>query len=100
MAEVVGSSPTSSTSQIHEPITIGSEDFRDRMGEWMHRVAAGEEILVTYRGRAHVRVSPAEPIAAACARTPPPPTPGPAPTSQHGPRIAAEVDTGFHARVT
>jgi antitoxin (DNA-binding transcriptional repressor) of toxin-antitoxin stability system len=29
------------------------------MGECMHRAAAGEEFLVTYRGRSHVRVGPA-----------------------------------------
>jgi antitoxin (DNA-binding transcriptional repressor) of toxin-antitoxin stability system len=27
----------------------------------MHRVAAGEELLVTYRGRSHIRLTPAAP---------------------------------------
>jgi antitoxin (DNA-binding transcriptional repressor) of toxin-antitoxin stability system len=76
MAEVVGSSPTSSTAQVAEPITMGSEAFRVRLGEWMHRAAAGEEILVTYRGRSHIRLGPAAggtpptPPAASPPRTP------------------------------
>ncbi len=47
--------------QLHSPtgpITIGSHLFRNRLGEWMERAAAGEEILVTYRGRPRVRLSP------------------------------------------
>jgi hypothetical protein len=53
--EVVGSSPTSSTSS---PVTIGCETFRASLGYWMERVAAGEHLLVTFRGRPRVRVSP------------------------------------------
>jgi hypothetical protein len=34
MAEVVGSSPTSSTSS-RVPPTVGSNSFRDRLGDWM-----------------------------------------------------------------
>lgn len=41
------------------PITIGSNPFRDRFGYWMERVARGEEILVTYRGKPRIRVLPA-----------------------------------------
>ena len=59
-AEVVGSSPTSSTTQIGEPLTVGSDLFRNRLGEWMERAAAGQEILVTYRGRPRVKLVPAE----------------------------------------
>jgi PD-(D/E)XK endonuclease len=55
--KVVGSSPTSSTQQVAEPITIGSDLFRHRLGEWMQRAAGGEEILVTYRGRPRIRLS-------------------------------------------
>jgi antitoxin (DNA-binding transcriptional repressor) of toxin-antitoxin stability system len=55
---------------------MGSEAFRVRLGEWMHRAAAGEEILVTYRGRSHIRLGPAAggtpptPPAASPPRTP------------------------------
>ncbi len=55
--EVVGSSPTSSTSPS-EPITIGANPFRDRFGYWMDRVAAGDEVIITRRGRPRIRLSP------------------------------------------
>jgi prevent-host-death family protein len=57
MAEVVGSSPTSSTPEIAPPLTVGSDLFRNRLGEWLERAAAGEQILVTYRGRPRVRLT-------------------------------------------
>ena len=47
--------------QLHSPddgpITVGSDPFRIRLGEWLERAAAGEEILVTYRGRPRVRLT-------------------------------------------
>jgi PD-(D/E)XK endonuclease len=55
--EVVGSSPISSTSSP-APSVLGAEAFRDGLGHWMERAAGGEEILVTRRGRPHVRVGP------------------------------------------
>ncbi len=58
MAEVVGSSPTSSTPP-GPAIAIGANPFRDRFGYWMERVAAGEEVLVTRRGQPRIRLSPA-----------------------------------------
>ncbi len=61
MAEVAGSSPASSTSHHPEPTAVGSNPFRDRLGYWMERVAAGEEVLVTFRGRPRIRLSPASP---------------------------------------
>jgi PD-(D/E)XK endonuclease len=66
--KVVGSSPTSSTSphdpsppagSYEEPTTIGSHIFREQLGWWMERAAAGEEILVTRRGKPRLRLSPA-----------------------------------------
>jgi prevent-host-death family protein len=60
MAEVVGSSPTSSTSS-EGPITIGPNPFRDRLGYWMDRVAAGQEVVITRHGRPRIRLSPALP---------------------------------------
>jgi prevent-host-death family protein len=69
--EVVGSSPTSSTS-THDPPTastangvptiIGAHTFREQLGWWMDRAAAGEEIVVTRHGKPRLRLSPAEPI--------------------------------------
>jgi PD-(D/E)XK endonuclease len=59
MAEVVGSSPTSSTPSPEGPITVGSNPFRDKLGYWLERVAAGQEVLVTHRGKPRVRLSPA-----------------------------------------
>ena len=62
MAEVVGSSPTSSTtSSVDRPITVGANPFRDRFGYWMERAAAGEEVLITRRGKPLVRLGPAGP---------------------------------------
>jgi prevent-host-death family protein len=60
MAEVVGSSPTSSTSSPSDPIAIGANPFRDHFGYWMERVASGEKVLVTRRGKPLVRLSPPE----------------------------------------
>jgi hypothetical protein len=56
--EARGSSPLSSTS-ADEPIVIGSNPLRDRFGYWMGRAAAGDEILVTHRGKPRIRLSPA-----------------------------------------
>ncbi len=57
--EVVGSSPTSSTPSLEDPIMVGSNPFRDKLGYWMQRVAGGQEVLVTHRGKPRVRLSPA-----------------------------------------
>ena len=48
--------------QLHSPpdlTVVGSNPFRDALGYWMDRAAAGEEIVVTRRGKPHVRLSPA-----------------------------------------
>jgi prevent-host-death family protein len=68
-AKVRGSSPLSSTSR-EEPILVGSNPFRDRLGYWMDRVAAGEEVVITRHGRPRIRLSPAEPETLSL--TPPP----------------------------
>ena len=57
--KVVGSSPTSSTPSFDGPVTVGSNPFRDKLGYWMERVAAGEEVIITHRGRPRIRLSPA-----------------------------------------
>jgi prevent-host-death family protein len=59
--EVVGSSPTSSTtSGSASGIEVGANAFRDRFGYWMERAAAGEQILITRHGRRFARLGPAD----------------------------------------
>jgi prevent-host-death family protein len=57
--EAVGSSPTSST--VAEPSlqVVSAVGFRDSFGDWMDRVAGGEQVIVTRRGKPRVRLSPA-----------------------------------------
>jgi prevent-host-death family protein len=57
-AKVRGSSPLSST-ESPEPVTVGVNAFRDGLGVWMDRVAAGEEVILTRHGRPKIRLSPA-----------------------------------------
>ena len=57
MAEAVGSSPTSSTSQAENEV-ISAEEAQCRFGWYAERAAAGETILVTRRGKPRVRFSP------------------------------------------
>ena len=59
-AEARGSSPLSSTSS-KGPITVGSNPFRDKLGYWMDRVAAGDEVVITRHGKPRIRLSPARP---------------------------------------
>jgi hypothetical protein len=56
--EVRGSSPLSSTLSDTTPVVIGSNIFRDKLGYWMDRVAAGEEVL-TRHGKPRIRLSSA-----------------------------------------
>ena len=56
-AKVVGSSPTSSTAPFESAITVGSNPFRDHLGTWMDRVAGGEDVIITRRGRPRIRMS-------------------------------------------
>ena len=56
--EVAGSSPASSTSTAASSAVISSEEYRCALGHWMERVAAGEEVLVTFRGKPRVRLTP------------------------------------------
>jgi prevent-host-death family protein len=58
MAEARGSSPLSSTPSP-EPVTVGVNAFRDGLGSWMDRVAAGEEVVLTRHGRPKIRMLPA-----------------------------------------
>jgi hypothetical protein len=74
-AKVAGSSPASSTSSSVDDgaINVSSNRLRDQFGHWMDRAADGQEIVITRRGKARVRM-----IAATAALPPPAP---------HTPRI-------------
>ncbi len=56
--EVAGSSPASSISEHGPVVVVGCDDLRTRFSYWLDRAAAGEEILVTYRGRPRARLTP------------------------------------------
>jgi prevent-host-death family protein len=55
-----GSSPLSSTSQP-ETLHVGAHQFRKHFGYYLERSAAGDEVVVSRRGRAYVRLVPVEP---------------------------------------
>jgi prevent-host-death family protein len=67
--KATGSSPVSSIQASPRQLgtVVGAHQFRNHFGYYMERAAAGEEVLVTRRGRPLVRLSPAQgwlPIAA------------------------------------
>ena len=57
--EVAGSSPASSTFRSDGTATVGSNPFRDKLGYWLEWVSNGQELLVTFRGKPRVRLTPA-----------------------------------------
>ena len=59
--KVAGSSPASSTSSGDSGIVVGAHSFRNQFGYWMERAAAGDEIIVTRRGRPTVRLTAHQP---------------------------------------
>jgi len=38
---------------------VGCDEFRIQFGYWVDRVAAGEHVVVTRRGKPRIRLSPA-----------------------------------------
>jgi prevent-host-death family protein len=56
--KVAGSSPASSIATDCTPTVVGCNPFRDRFGEWIERVGAGEEVIVTRRGKPLLRLLP------------------------------------------
>jgi prevent-host-death family protein len=44
---------------VAPPTIVGANAFRDHLGDWIDRVAAGEHVLVTRRGKPRIRLSPA-----------------------------------------
>jgi prevent-host-death family protein len=59
--KVGGSSPPSSTPSAHGEVVVGAHQFRNHFGYWMERAAAGDEILITRRGRRYARLGPPDP---------------------------------------
>jgi prevent-host-death family protein len=62
--KATGSSPVSSTSSPEadgSEITVGAHEFRNKLGFWMQRVAAGDEVVITRRGRRFARLGPPDP---------------------------------------
>jgi prevent-host-death family protein len=59
--EVAGSSPASSTSEVAGERVVGAHQFRNHFGYWIERAAAGEQILITRRGRRYARLGPPDP---------------------------------------
>ena len=56
--EVAGSSPAGSTESPSSSAShVGAHEFRERFGWYMERAAAGQEIVVTRRGRPSVRMT-------------------------------------------
>ncbi len=52
--------------QLHSPDPpshhqVGAHEFRNHFGYWMERAAAGDEILITRRGRRYARLGPPDP---------------------------------------
>jgi antitoxin (DNA-binding transcriptional repressor) of toxin-antitoxin stability system len=56
-AEATGSSPVSSTPR-EECEQVGAHQFRNLFGWYAERAAAGEEFLITHRGKPYVRLGP------------------------------------------
>jgi prevent-host-death family protein len=65
MAEVEGSSPSSSThgadSSVPTEIEVGAHEFRNHFGHYMEQATSGAEILIRRRGRPYARLCPAKP---------------------------------------
>jgi prevent-host-death family protein len=59
--EAAGSSPASSTPSTPETLHVGAHEFRNHFGYYLERAADGHEVLVSRRGRPHVRLVSVEP---------------------------------------
>ena len=58
-AEGQGFEPPQLYSSKAGPVRLGSNAFRERLGYWMDRIAAGEEVILTRPGKPRIRLSPA-----------------------------------------
>jgi len=43
-------------------VEVGADSFRDALGQWLDRVAAGQRAVVTRRGKPMITLSPAAPL--------------------------------------
>jgi antitoxin (DNA-binding transcriptional repressor) of toxin-antitoxin stability system len=41
------------------PLTVGSNPFRNHFGYWIDVIAAGQDVVVTRRGKPRLRLTPA-----------------------------------------
>ena len=53
--------------QLHQSpqgaaVEVGADSFRDALGQWLDRVAAGQRAVVTRRGKPMITLSPAAPL--------------------------------------
>jgi prevent-host-death family protein len=51
---------------------VGAHLFRNHFGYWMERAAAGDDILITRRGRRYARLGPPDPQLATTDTSPAP----------------------------
>ena len=58
-AKAGGSNPPSSTPADETPTVVGAHEFRNRFGWYMERAATGESIVITRRGKPHLRLAAA-----------------------------------------
>jgi prevent-host-death family protein len=49
---------------VSPPIETGANQFRNHFGYYLERAAAGDEILISRRGRPYARLSPVQPTLA------------------------------------
>ena len=49
-------------------VEVGVRELRENLASWLDRAAAGEEIVITERGRPKARLSPAESVLGRLAR--------------------------------
>lgn len=75
MAKAEGSSPSSSMNTTPQSIVVGAEKFRTHSPRYVQRAAAGEEFVITRRGKRMARLVPADPVPPV---VPSPPSPAPA----------------------
>ena len=76
--KVGGSSPPSSIASTDTEVTVGAHQFRNHFGYWIERAAAGDEVLITRRGRRYARLGPPDPQLATTDTAPAPePAEGP-----------------------
>ena len=65
-------SPQLHSNPLDATVSVGADSCRDSFGSWLDRVAAGEDVVVTRRGKPMVRLTAAAPAMQPQATAPPP----------------------------